>query len=351
MHRQRLAALRADTADAGIVPDIGAIASRLAQTETVGVGGGPDLEDKDQFMFGPVEGSHAAIGLVPDAEVLEFGKSGFARLAHFAEMTPVHTDEGDGAVATHAGGVGQGRCQKLRKLGAGHFARGHGEFAMADTAKPGDVAVDGDVVGRIGEDQIGALAAHQRFEILFLAGVAADQPMSSQDPEIAGAADGPRWGRRQIVERVRGLGGALALLVDHEIDFGEREAGEGEIEADIAERQQLVGEDVEIPAGVEGELVVGDDIGADFLGGEVGEAQGWHAFHPELLCGHDAAVSGDDGAVVRNEDGVGEAKASDAVGDLADLRAGMPAGVFIVGLEGADRTKLDLGRGGGGRHR
>jgi len=42
------------------------------------VGSGPDFVDEDQFVFGAVEAAHAAIGLVPDAEVLEFGEGGFA---------------------------------------------------------------------------------------------------------------------------------------------------------------------------------------------------------------------------------------------------------------------------------
>lgn len=35
----------------------------------------------------------------------------------------------------------------------------HGELTMANAAEPADVSIDGNVVGRISEDQVGALGA------------------------------------------------------------------------------------------------------------------------------------------------------------------------------------------------
>ena len=54
-----------------------------------------------------------------------------------------------------------------------HFAGPHGELAMADTTEATHVSVDRNVVGRIGEDEIGTLALEQAFEALTVAGVAA----------------------------------------------------------------------------------------------------------------------------------------------------------------------------------
>ena len=56
----------------------------------------------------------------------------------------------------------------------------HGELAMADAAEPADVAVDRDIVGRVGEDEIGALALQQALEVVRVAGIAADQPMAAR---------------------------------------------------------------------------------------------------------------------------------------------------------------------------
>ena len=82
----------------GIVPDIGAVAAGLAEPEAVGVRGGADLEDEDQLVLRAIEAAHAAIGLVPDAEVLQLGERGLAGIEQFAHVAPVHADEGDRAV-------------------------------------------------------------------------------------------------------------------------------------------------------------------------------------------------------------------------------------------------------------
>ncbi len=42
-----------------------------AELDVVDVGRRAILEDQDQLVLGAVEGSHAAVRLVPDAEVLE----------------------------------------------------------------------------------------------------------------------------------------------------------------------------------------------------------------------------------------------------------------------------------------
>jgi hypothetical protein len=56
---------------------------------------GPDLEHENQLMLRPIETPHAAIGLVPDAKVLQFGKNLFAGIQQFAHMAPIHENECD----------------------------------------------------------------------------------------------------------------------------------------------------------------------------------------------------------------------------------------------------------------
>jgi hypothetical protein len=58
---------------------------------------------------------------------------------------------------------------------------------MANAARAADVAVDGDVVRRVGKDQVGALIAEKRLVRLFVASIAADQAMTPRPSHIAAA--------------------------------------------------------------------------------------------------------------------------------------------------------------------
>ena len=58
----------------------GAVAAVPAEFDHVEVGHRSDPVDKDQFMLGPVERSHAGIGLVPDAEVQALAAKWLSRL-------------------------------------------------------------------------------------------------------------------------------------------------------------------------------------------------------------------------------------------------------------------------------
>jgi hypothetical protein len=99
---------------------------------------------------------------------------------------------------------------------------------------------------------------------------------------------------------VEGVGGirldALRAAADPEIDLGGLEADhlEVEVEVHLGQALQLDREQVLVPAGKLGEPVVGDHVGADLGLGEVLELEGRDRLHPELLCGADAAVAGDD---------------------------------------------------------
>jgi hypothetical protein len=71
--------------DAAIFPDVGAVAPVLPKLETVDVRGRAVFEGENQLVPGAVEGSHAAIVLRPNDQVLELGivrGSGFEHLAH-----------------------------------------------------------------------------------------------------------------------------------------------------------------------------------------------------------------------------------------------------------------------------
>ena len=50
-------------------------------------------------------------------------------------------------------------------------------------------------------------------------------------------------------------------LVQQQIDLGERKAGDLDVKVDVDERLQLDREHLAVPAGVQRELVVGDNVG------------------------------------------------------------------------------------------
>jgi hypothetical protein len=56
--------------------------------------------------------------------------------------------------------------------------------AMADTSKPVDMSVDGNVVGRIGEDEIGFFNIQQHAERLGGTSVTANEPVASNQPHV-----------------------------------------------------------------------------------------------------------------------------------------------------------------------
>ncbi len=129
--------------------------------------------------------------------------------------------------------------------------------------------------------------------------------------------------------------------VKHKLDFRARKAGDLRIELEIRERTQLDGERATIPAGVEGELIVGQRIGPALRRIEARKAKRRHAFQAQKLSGLQAAMPGDDFVVIVDEDRIGEAEPGDAVGDLPDLLFGMRAGIAGKRPQARDRHRLD----------
>jgi hypothetical protein len=58
----------------------------------------------------------------------------------------------------------------------------------------------------------------------------------------------------------------------------------------------------------------------------------------EQLCGLDPAMTGNDLAVLSDENGVSEAELPDAIGDLSDLFLGVGSGIAGIGPEARERN-------------
>ncbi len=76
-------------------------------------------------------------------------------------MPPIHEDEGDGAVAGGLGHESEAVEQKNCEFLFAHFADAHREFAMPNSARAADMAVDRYVVRRIGADEIDNVVAQK----------------------------------------------------------------------------------------------------------------------------------------------------------------------------------------------
>ena len=141
--------------------------------------------------------------------------------------------------------------QERRERLLAHLAGGHRELAVLGLAEPADVAIDRHVVGRIGEDRVDPGALEQGGVDAGVLGIAADQPMPLQLPDVARPRDGD--GRRLddlVLGRIQGIGRGLAGFVDDDVDLADREAGQIEVVLGLDQALQLDREELLVPAGV-----------------------------------------------------------------------------------------------------
>ena len=217
-----------------------------------------------------------------------------------------------------------------------HLARGHGELAVP---APGvGVAVDPDVVGRIEEGGVDpGIGTDHRLQEGRVAAVAAADPVLAEDPDVAGPGAGFRRHRRDHL--VLGIG---RTLEDH-VDLAGGEAGQRQVEVDVEHRQlaELELQEVEVPAGAERDLVVGDPERPPLRLREMRQHDRRHLGQADRLRRQQPAVAGDDPALGIDQDRVGEAELADRGGDLLELPLRVGAGVARVGNEAADRPVGD----------
>ena len=125
------------------------------------------------------------------------------------------------------------------------------------------------------------------------------------------------------------------------IDLAGLEAEGGKIDAKLGQlagfqRQQLL-----VPAGALGELVVGEHQRPLLRRGEMGELDHRHLRQPELARRQQPAVPGDDAVLAVDQHRVGEAELADRAGDQRHLRLAVGAGIAGVGDERIDRAVLE----------
>ena len=236
----------------------------------------------------------------------------------------------------------EGLLQKRGERLPAHLPGGHGELAVRDAAQAAGMPGDRDVVGRIGEDHPGLLARHQGGEHGWVAHIATDQPVRPELPDLTPVDPGGSGVGQGVVGRIIRLLGSDGR--QEVVELGDREAGDPNVEVEVRghQRPQLCGEQVLVPAGIEREFVVGEDIGALLGLAQVLDLQTGHRGQAQLGGRSHAAVAGQDRARLVDQHRRGEAELPDAGGDLADLLRGMGAGIAGPRGEGRQGTVRDL---------
>jgi hypothetical protein len=201
-------------------------------------------------------------------------------------------------------------------------------------------AADAHVVGRVQERHVGGAVRHQASDVGRRARVAAEQPVRTEQPQVARLADHTVLAPLgvNIVLRVRGV----LFKIGHKlIDLDRLEAKNRDIKAvRFQQGGQLRYFDrkaLTIPAGILRNLVVSNRKRALSRRRKSRQHDDRHFRQGEQLCRLVAALPGDEFAVFSDQQWVGEAERHDAVGDLADLLAGMGPRVAPIELDLIDR--------------
>ena len=139
----------------------------------------------------------------------------------------------------------------------------------------------------------------------------------------------------------RGVG-RLARFLKDEVDLRHLEPGQFDIDLELDQPLQFDRQQLLVPAGLLGELVVGQDIGALIGLAQVRQPAGRHCVDAEELGRFHAAVAGDDLLGIVDQDRVAEAELLDALCDLANLLLRMRAGIVWVRPQLAHRCVFDL---------
>ena len=219
---------------------------------------------------------------------------------------------------------------------------------IGDLAELGPVQVDagpcppGGIVlhpiGRIGDHEVGNDPVQSSLDGLGIRAVAADETVGAETPHVARLADRIiRTGRRLV-----GIGEALAPVRQQRSELEVGEPDQVEVEAEVLEAGDLDAEQIVVPASVEGELVVGDHIGALLRLRPAARHHHGNAPDPERLRREHAAVPGDDGRVLIDEHGRRPAPLADRGGDLRHLRVRVSVRVARIRNERRNRAALDL---------
>ncbi len=98
------------------------------------------------------------------------------------------------------------------------------------------MSIDRNIVGRVGEDKIRSLGLQEMIVGHGMPGIAAQQPMPIEEPQVTAPGHGRDWigeGRDLVIRSMLRVGRRLPRLIEQQINLGEREAGDLHTEFEI----------------------------------------------------------------------------------------------------------------------
>ena len=96
-------------------------------------------------------------------------------------MSPIHANEVKRSVPRNFRRRSKYLGEKAREFHFGHLAGGHRELAMVDLPQAGDVTLDGNIVGRVRKDQVGAISPQQCFVGFRRSSISAKQALRTKE--------------------------------------------------------------------------------------------------------------------------------------------------------------------------
>jgi hypothetical protein len=203
------------------------------------------------------------------------------------------------------------RCKERPIFALRHFAGSHGELAVLHASEPGDVSLDGDVVGWIRENQLGAIVTEQPLVGGEVKGAAAEKPMRLEEPEVAKLADRSlAWiGLCEGIDRISGR--IRCRTIKQEVDFDGIEPRELHVELDVSQLLQLRAQRVDVEARQIADFVVGDREGLLLIWRQVREPHARDLFESQIERRLEPGMSGEDAVVLIDCDGAVEAETPD----------------------------------------
>ena len=138
-----------------------------------------------------------------------------------------------------------------------------------------------------------------------------------------------------------GAAGASIVAAHQFLELVRVEAKGSHVGAVLLDREEFVAEELQVPFGQLGALVVRDPVGARLLGREVRRDDHGSRVEAEALRREEARVAGDDDVVLVDDDGVDEPVGLDRLheevdGTLVDAR------VLLVGVDVLELEVLDF---------
>ena len=200
---------------------------------------------------------------------------------------------------------------------------------------PGRIVAD--AVGRVGDHQVRPRPGQRQLHGRAVGAVAADRPMRSEQPGVAGPRHRVGLGLRRLV----GVGQPL-VAAEQRHELTGVEAEQPEVGPHFAQVGELDPEQRVVPAGVQRQLVVGQHVGA-LLGFGPAAGDDYRRLRPaEQACRQHAPMAGDDAALLVDEDRDRPSELTHGAGDLRHLRVRVRAGVAGGGHQALQRPALHL---------